>query len=54
MDAGLDLLRVAWMALHANELLTEDMIEAVANTLNDGINKLDLAREELNVIHGAN
>ncbi len=47
MDAGLDLLRVSWAALHAGELLTENMIEAVANTLNDAINKLDPVRAEL-------
>jgi hypothetical protein len=50
MDAGLDLLRVALAALHASKLLTEEMIEAVANTLNDAINKLDPVRAELNAM----
>jgi hypothetical protein len=54
MDAGLDKLRTAWLALHARALLTDEAVEAIANILNEAINTLEPVREELNAIHGAN
>ena len=53
MDEGLDKLRAAWLALHARDLLTDEMVEAIANVLNEAIKTLEPVREELNDLHGA-
>ena len=52
MDQGMDLLRVVWLALHSRDLLTEEMIDACANTLNDAVTKLVPVREALHQEHG--
>ncbi len=52
MDAGMDLLRAAWLALHARDLLDEKMLDAVANTLNDAISTLEPVRATVNAAHG--
>ncbi|MER8844018.1 MULTISPECIES: hypothetical protein [Mesorhizobium] len=51
MDAGMDLLRTAWLALHTRDLLDDTMTDAIANTLNDAINTLRLVREAVNKAH---
>ncbi|AID29566.1 hypothetical protein ACVILI_003448 [Mesorhizobium sp. USDA 4775] len=53
MDAGIDLLRTAWLALHSRDLLDDTMTDAIANTLNDAINTLRPVREAVNSAHKA-
>lgn len=40
LNAEVDHLRAIWLALHANGLLAEDMVEALANTLSDSIQRI--------------
>jgi hypothetical protein len=48
----MDLLRCAWVALHAGETLDNTLLDAITNTLNDAINKLEPVREAVNRGHG--
>ena len=52
MDHALDELRTVWAALHARDLLTDELMEAATNTLNDAILKLEPVREAVNKAHG--
>jgi hypothetical protein len=52
MDQGMDTLRTVWVALHSQDLLTDDMVDALASTLENAINTLALVREKVNAAHG--
>lgn len=53
LDSIRDRLRVVWAALHAKGLHDADMVDAIANALNDAINDLDQERDRLNQMGGA-
>jgi hypothetical protein len=54
MDAAMDLLRVVSLALQGAEDPAAELVEAIANTLDEAINKLESVRAELNAKHGTN
>ncbi len=52
MDAALDLIRTAELALYADGWVNDDAIEFIRGCLEQGIKRLRPVREAVNVAHG--